>query len=257
MSSDCIPKADFGSISTFPIEAKGPIIGLAVVLSVVGAAAIVVIVLLVRKLQQLKKVGGDLGAKLNASVGSVGGEIAGGIKGAKDKLPDVKLDIDKSLNIGIDAEGAAALGYDSALKLKGAIQGGIEFDIGLDVNNPFFNIFNALPYASVLVDTKGVIVRANAAAKLKWGYPTGELDGKLYKILVSPKELEVRLGQIEALIRGEKPSFELDSFDVKIDGAQIEVEVYGSLLNILGKLYVFIITGHVCFTAKGDRYKEN
>jgi len=289
--ADCIPIADFANIKTFPIQAKAPIISLAVVLSVVVTVAVIVVVFLVRKLSALKKVGGDVGAHLKAGAVAVSGNIPDvDVEGIKGKLPDTSLN--KSLGVAVDGIAAAVeLGYDAKDKLldvkgklpdvkgvavgglavgvdkslefgagiKGAIQGSfsVDLDIGLDVNNPFFVIFDALPYASVLLNAKGAIVKANAACKLKWGYPSAQLEGKLYKTLISPKALEARLELIDALIHGKRPAFEVDSFDITIDGVEVEVEVIGAVISILGKAYIFLITGHVCFNVKGQRYKDN
>jgi len=264
MSGDCIPSANFHSIKTFPPAAKAPIIGLAVVFSVVVVVAVIVVVFLVRKISQLKKVGVDAGAKLKANAASIGGNIEGGIEGGievggklKEKLPDVNVD---KLSVGVHAgiDGAYDKTVDIGGKIKAGLEGGLDLEVnlGLEVDNPFFTIFNALPYASVLIDTKGVIVRANLASNMKWGIPAADLHGRLYKTLVSPKGLEARLGAIDAVVKGNMPSFELDGFDIKIDGsAEFEIEVYGTIIHILGKAYIFIITGHVCFTRSGDRYK--
>jgi len=265
----CIPSADFASISTFPPQVKAPIVALSVVLSVVVVVAVIVVVFLVRKLSALKKVG-DAGLNLKANAASVGASVGASIVGGspdieanlRGKLPDMQVDVNRP-HVGIDgAAGAVGLAFDKAAGLganfKGAVEGSLQvaLDIGLELDNPFFSIFNALPFASILVDTNGVIVRANVACNKKWGYPSADLEGKLYKILVSPKELEARLASINGLIQGHA-SFALDSYDVRIDGAQIDVEVYGSLIRILGKAYVFIITGHVCYTASGKRYKDD
>jgi len=227
-------------------------------LSVVVVVAIIVIVFLVRKLSQLKNSIGNAGAKLSANAASIGGNI-------KDKLPDVDANIDLKKNLSVDVEAGIGAGFDKVVdfgaQMKGAVEGAVnvnvDLDIGIDASNPFFSIFNALPYASLLVNTKGVIVRANLAAREKWGYPQEELQGKLYKLIVGPKELDARIGNIEQLLKGERPHFEIDSYDVTVDGKQIEVEVAGSLVRILGKTYVFLITGHVCFTSKGERQKTH
>jgi len=282
--TDCIPLADFANIKTFPIQAKAPIIGLSVVLSVVVAVAVVVVVFLVRKLSALKKLGGDVGAHLKAGAVEVGSrvpevDVQGNLKG---KLPDAKLNgsfgvavdgIAAAVEVGIDAKeklldvkgkipdvGVVVNGITTGVELgmKGGIQGSfsVDLDLGLDIQNPFFSVFNALPYAAVLLNAKGVIVKANAACRQKWGYPSAQLEGKLYKTLVSPKAVEARLEWIDTLIHGKAPSFEVDSFDVTFDRAEIEVEVIASVISILGKAYIFLITGHVCFNNKGQRYKD-
>jgi len=275
---DCIPSGSLNgvSISALPPSIKGPIIGLSVVFSVVVVVSVIVVVFLVRKISNLKKVGGEIGGKIKTGGINVAGDIEGGIeggvdvglKGVKDvkgKLPDVDINRNINVSVDVDVDASARVAGEIATRVKGALDGAIDgalsadLRLGLDVESPFFSVFNALPYASLLLNANGVIVKANPAAKLKWGYNIGDLEGKLqYKVLVSPKEVEVRLGQIDALVKGKIPSFEIDGFDVRADGgAQIEVEVIGSLIRILGKVYVFLITGHVCFTKKGERYKDD
>jgi len=252
-----------------PPEAKHPIIALAVVFSVVTTVAIIVVAILVKKLFDLKKIGGDASAYLKVHAANVGTDLSGSVpdvEGLKGKLPDMHVDVHKP-NISVNPAGAVSLGYDKTVEfganiganLKGALSGALnaDLDIGLSVDNPFYVIFNALPYASILVDTRGIIVKANAACKLKWGYPSAELEGKLYKVLVSPKALDARLDLIDALVKARKPNFEIDSFDIRADGVEIEVEVIGTVIHILGKAYLFIITGHVCFDVSGRRYKDN
>lgn len=256
---DCIPTSDFDSISTFPPAAKQPIIALAVVFSVVTTVAIVVVAVLIWKLYQLR----TIGAKLQSNVSGISGKMPDvDVEGLKGKLPDVAVDIHKP-NISVDPSGAVSLGYDKTLEfganVKGALHGALnaELNLGLSLDNPFYVIFNALPYASILVDERGIVVKANVVSKLKWGYPSAELEGKLYKTLVSPRALDARMDLFDDLLKGRKPSFEIDSFDQKIDGAEIEVEVIASAIHIAGKLYLFIITGHVCYDATGRRHKDN
>jgi len=259
--TDCIPKSHFNSIHTMPPEAKNPIIALSVVFSVVTFVAIIVVFILVRKLMALKKVGSDVGSHLKAHAPGYGTDLSIDVDGVKGKLPNVKTDL-HGPNVNMNGvSGAVSVGFDKAAdfggNIKAALKGGVnvELDIGLDIDNPFYVIFNALPYASLLVNTKGVIVKANPAARFKWGYPSAELEGKLYKTLVSPRELNARSELIDDLFKVKKP-FEIDSFDQKIDGVEVEVEVVGSLVTILEKSYAFLITGHVCFNAQGKRYKD-
>jgi len=249
--SDCIPTADFASISTFPPQVKAPIVGLAVVLSVVVVVAVIVVVILVRKLYALKKVGGNLVA--NAAVGGVGGVIAPGLEeDFKGSVPGIRASKlpgklpNSNLNISIGAS------VDTELLTHSLSMG---LDVRMDANSPLFVVFNALPYASIIVNSKGVIVKANAASQVKWGYTIQELEGRFYKDLVSPKEIEARLQLVGNIGRTEKQIFAVDSFDVRKDGVEIEVEVLGSVIHIVGKEYVFIMTGHVCYNTKGERYK--
>jgi len=252
---DCIPSSDFGSVSTMPAAAKNPIIGLSVVFSVVVVVAVVVVVILVRKLMQLKKLGADASASLKGYGTDISSEID-----VKGKLPD--LDVHRP-NLSVDVSADAKLALNKAVEVGGNIKAGLkgainaEWDIGLDLDSPFYVIFNAIPYASVLVDKKGLVVKANPACRAKWGYSaSADLEGKLYKNLVAHAAVDARLDLIDAVFKGKKPNFEVDSFDLKVDGTEVEVEVLGSLVNILGKAYVFIITGHVCFDASGRRYKD-
>jgi len=257
--SNCVPSTDINGhvdIGSLPPAIKGPIIGLSVVFSVVVVVAVIVIVILVKKLRDLKKGISGVGSKVAVGAVKVGADI-------KEKMPEVDVNV-KRPDISVDVEAGFDKVVDFGAHLKGALDGAvnvaIDLDIGIDASNPFFTIFNALPYAALLVNTKGVIVRANLAARDKWGYPQEELQGKLYKVVVSPKELDARIAQIEQLLKGVKASFEIDSVDIKLDGKvqqEIDVEVAGSIIRILGKTYVFLLTGHVCFTAKGERQKTH
>jgi len=274
---DCPPSGSanihWGSLSGFPAQAKNPIIALSVVFSVVVVVSVIVVVFLVRKIMQLKKVGTDAGARLKVNAPDVDlnssihvPDLEADLKNLKGKVPNVDVNVHKprisasiGADIGADISGGLHAGFDKTVELgKAAIHavGNAELDIGLSLDHPFYVLFNSLPYASILVDTKGIIVRANNAVRLKWGYASADLEGKIYKTLVSPRNLDVRMELVDELIKGKKVNFDVDGFDQKIDGVEIEVEVLGTVIHILGKTYLFIITGHVCYTANGKRHKD-
>ena len=52
-------------------------------------------------------------------------------------------------------------------------------------------IFDSAPEATLLVDSRGIIVRSNRSADQSFGYPPGDLIGKSYEMLV-PEELRER-----------------------------------------------------------------
>jgi len=237
--TDCIPAADFDSISTFPPAAKAPIIGLAVVFSVVVVVAVIVVVILVRKLYALKRVAGGLTAN---------------VEGVSADMKVIKPNVNGKLSASYEMDLQASVTSSVPEVLTNSLSMGL-IDVSLDASSPFFAIFNVLPYAGLIVNTKGQIVKANPASKIKWGYNVKELEGRLYKDVIAPKEVGARLHKIEGLCGKEFELFEVDSFDVRKDGVEIEVEVIGTVIHIVGKEYIFIITGHVCYNSEGKRYK--
>lgn len=104
----------------------------------------------------------------------------------------------------------------------------------ISVNEFLASLFNTVPEAIVVMDSRGRIVRVNAAFEHLFGYTSQEANGQLVDALVAPPELASEAASYTAAVERGK-TFTIEARRRRKDGSLVEVSLICAPIIVRGE----------------------